>query len=394
MKLLDFTKEYTASSEVKEKGIYPYFIPISSEQDTEVISNGKKILMMGSNNYLGLANHPKIKERAQQAIAKYGTSCSGSRFLNGTLDIHLELEERLAQLVGKDAALVYSTGFQTNLGAISAVAIKGSYILIDKLDHASIVDGTRLSYAEVKKYRHNDMKSLERQLISCGDKGKIIIIDGIFSMDGDIAKLPEIVQLAEKYDANVLVDDAHAIGVLGPHGEGTGVHFGIQDKVDLVVGTFSKSLASIGGFLAGSKEVLEYVQHVSRTLIFSAAISPPNAAAALAALDIMKQEPERIQNLWKSTHWLLKEFKNMGFNTGDSETPIIPLVVGDDQTCFMFWRKLFDSGIWVNPVITPAVQPGNALIRISLMATHNTNQLEGALETFRKYGKELGVIKG
>jgi len=394
MKLLDFTKEFTASTDVKKMGLYPYFNPISSEQDTEVICLGRKILMLGSNNYLGLANHPKIKERAQQAIAKYGTSCSGSRFLNGTLDIHLELEGRLAQLVGKEATLVYSTGFQTNLGAIAAVALKGSYILIDKLDHASIVDGARLSYAEVKKYRHNDMKSLERQLISCGDAGKIIVIDGIFSMDGDIAKLPEIVQLAEKYDANVLVDDAHAIGVLGPKGEGTGYHFGIQDKVDLVVGTFSKSLASIGGFLAGTKEVLEYVQHYSRTLIFSAAISPPNTAAAIAALDIMEQEPERIETLWKSTRWLLKEFKGMGFDTGDSETPIIPLVVGDDHICFTFWRKLFDAGIWVNPIITPAVQPGHALIRISLMATHNTKQLEGALDTFRKYGKELGVIKG
>jgi 8-amino-7-oxononanoate synthase len=374
-------------------GLYPYFNPISSEQDTVVVCKGKKILMMGSNNYLGLANHPKIKERAQQAIAKYGTSCAGSRFLNGTLDIHLELEERLAQFVGKEATLVYSTGFQTNLGAISSVALKGSYILIDKLDHASIVDGARLSFAEVKKYKHNDMKSLERQLIACGDAGKLIVIDGIFSMDGDIAKLPEIVILAEKYDANVLVDDAHALGVLGPKGEGTGHHFGVQDKVDLIVGTFSKSLASIGGFLAGTKEVLEYVQHTSRTLIFSAAISPPNAAAALAALDIIETEPERIETLWKSTRWLLKEFKNMGFNTGDSETPIIPLVVGDDQTCFIFWRKLFDAGIWVNPIITPAVQPGNALIRISLMATHTQKQLEGALDTFHKYGKELGVIK-
>lgn len=393
MKLLDFTKEYTASTDVKAKGLYPYFNPISSEQDTVVECMGKKILMMGSNNYLGLANHPKIKERAQQAISKYGTSCAGSRFLNGTLDIHLELEERLAQFVGKEATLVYSTGFQTNLGAISAVALKGSYILIDKLDHASIVDGARLSFAEVKKYIHNDMKSLERQLIACGDAGKLIVIDGIFSMDGDIAKLPEIVKLAEKYDANVLVDDAHSIGVLGPKGDGTGPHFGIQDKVDLVVGTFSKSLASIGGFLAGTKEVLEYVQHTSRTLIFSAAISPPNAGAALAALDIIESEPERIETLWKHTRWLLNEFKSMGFNTGDSATPIIPLVVGEDMTCFIFWRKLFDAGIWVNPIITPAVQPGNALIRISLMATHTQKQLESALDTFHKYGKELGVIK-
>ncbi len=392
MKLLDFTKEYTKSLEVKAKGIYPYFNPISSEQDTEVICQGKKMLMMGSNNYLGLANHPKIKERAQEAIRKYGTSCAGSRFLNGTLDIHLELEEKLSKFIGKEATLVYSTGFQTNLGVIASITPRNSFIIIDKIDHASIVDGARLSFAKVKKYEHNDMESLERALKSCGDAGKIIIIDGIFSMDGDVANLPGIVELAEKYNANILVDDAHSVGVLGPKGDGTGPHFGLQDKVDLVVGTFSKSLASIGGFVSGDKHVLEYIQHVSRTLIFSAAISPPNAASALAALEIIESEPERIKKLWDNTDLMLKAFKDMGFNTGDSTTPIIPLIIGEDEACWIFWKKLFDAGIWVNPVITPAVEPGMALIRISLMATHNKEQLEGALDTFEKYGKELGVL--
>jgi len=392
MKLLDFTEEFTRSQQVREMGIYPYFNPISSEQDTEVICNGRKMLMMGSNNYLGLANHPKIKERAQAAIEKYGTSCSGSRFLNGTLDLHLELEERLAQFVDKEAALVYSTGFQTCLGSISTIAIKGSYVLIDRLDHASIVDGSRLAFARIKKYRHNDMTSLEQQLKDCGDAGKLIVVDGLFSMDGDIADLPNIVKLAEKYNANLLVDDAHAIGVLGPKGNGTGHHFGVQDKVDLVVGTFSKSLASIGGFLAGTNQVLEYIKHFSRPLIFSAAISPPNAAAALAALDIIETEPDRMKKLWDNTNWLLDEFKNMGFDTGRSTTPVIPLIVGDDELCFMFWRKLFDAGIWVNPIISPAVEPENALVRISLMATHKKEQLEGALDTFEKFGKELGII--
>jgi 8-amino-7-oxononanoate synthase len=341
-----------------------------------------------------LANHPKIKEKAQAAISKYGTSCAGSRFLNGTLDIHIELEKKLAQLVGKDAAIVFSTGFQTNLGAISTITKRGSYILIDKLDHASIVDGARLSFAKIKKYQHNDMDSLEAQLKLCGDSGKLIVMDGVFSMDGDIADLPGIVKLAKKYDANVLVDDAHAIGVLGPKGDGTGPHFGIQKDVDLVVGTFSKSLASIGGFVAGDRHVLEYIQHMARPLIFSAAISPGNAAAALAAIEIMESEPERITKLWDNTHWLIKEFKGMGFNLGDCATPIIPLIVGEDQICFMLWRKLFEAGIFVNPIVSPAVEPGNALIRISLMATHSRKQLEGALDTFRRFGKELGIING
>jgi 8-amino-7-oxononanoate synthase len=387
MKLLDFTRQFTRAAEVKAKGLYPYFNPISSEQDTEVICQGRKMLMMGSNNYLGLANHPYIKEKAQEAIKKYGTSCAGSRFLNGTLDIHLELEEKLAKFVGKEACLVYSTGFQTNLGVIPHITPRGSFILIDKVDHASIVDAVRLSFGKSKKYLHNDMESLEQQLKSCGEAGKIIIMDGIFSMDGDITDLPNIVKLAEKYGANILVDDAHAIGVLGP-----GPHFGLQDKVDIVIGTFSKTLASIGGFVAAEKHVIEYVQHVSRTLIFSAAISPPNTAAALAALEVMQKEPERIENLWKNTDWILKEFKNMGFNTGACTTPIIPLIVGADETCWAFWKILFEAGIWVNAVISPAVEPGNALIRISLMATHKREQLENALDKFEKFGKELGII--
>lgn len=392
MKLLDFTKEFTEAAEVKARGIYPYFNPISSDQDTEVICQGKKMLMMGSNNYLGLANHPKIKEASQAAISKYGTSCTGSRFLNGTLDLHLELEERIAKFLGKETALVFATGMQVNLGVIPTITPRGNFIILDKLDHGSIIDGARLSFSRIRKYDHNDMESLEQQLKACGDAGKIIVMDGVFSMDGDVAKLPEICDLAEKYNANVLVDDAHAIGVLGPKGDGTGPHFGIQDKVDLVVGTFSKSLASIGGFVAGDKVVLEYIQHFSRTLIFSAAISAGNSAAALAALDILETEPERIEQLMKNTNWLLDELKSVGFNTGNSTTPIIPLIVGDNEKCWMFWKLLFDANIFVNPVVSPAVEPENALVRISLMSTHKKEQLEKALDNFKKFGKELGII--
>jgi 8-amino-7-oxononanoate synthase len=350
------------------------------------------MLMMGSNNYLGLANHPKIKEASQAAISKYGTSCTGSRFLNGTLDLHLELEERIAKFLGKEAALVFATGMQVNLGVIPTITPRGNFILLDKLDHGSIIDGARLSFSRIRKYDHNDMESLEQQLKSCGDAGKIIVMDGVFSMDGDVAKLPEICNLAEKYNANVLVDDAHAIGVIGPKGDGTGPHYGIQDKVDLVVGTFSKSLASIGGFVAGDKDVLEYIQHFSRTMIFSAAISAGNAAAALAALGIIETEPERMEQLMKNTIWLLDEFKSMGFNTGNSTTPIIPLIIGDNEKCWMFWKLLFDANIFINPVISPAVEPENALIRISLMATHKKEQLERALRMIKKFGKELGII--
>jgi 8-amino-7-oxononanoate synthase len=384
---------FTEPQRVEKMGIYPFFRMIESDQDTVVTMNGKKVLMFGSNSYLGLTNHPKIKEAAIKATEKYGTGCAGSRFLNGTLDIHVELENKLADFVGKQAALVYSTGFQVNLGVIPTVTGRNDYILIDELDHASIIEATRLSFAKVLKYRHNDMTSLEKVLKKCEPgRIKLIVIDGVFSMDGDIANLPEIVKLSEKYEATIMVDDAHSIGVLGKHGSGTASHFGLTDKVDLIMGTFSKSLAALGGFIASDFETINYIKHHSRTLIFSASATPASAAAVIAALEIIKSEPERIEHLWDVTHYAIDNFRKLGFDIGNTVTPIIPLYIRDNLKTLTITRMLLDEGIFVNPVVAPAVDKDNTLIRFSLMATHTKEQVDVALEKFEKLGKKLHII--
>lgn len=384
--------DFTAADEVREAGFYPYFRPIESAQDTEVYIHDKKYLMLGSNSYLGLTNDPRVKEASIKAIEKYGTGCAGSRFLNGTLDIHEELEKKLAVFVNKEAALLYSTGFQVNQGVISTIAGRDDIIITDSLNHASIIDGARLSFAKTFRFNHNDMKDLEAKLKNAGEKGKLIVIDGIFSMEGDIAKLPEIIKLAKKYDAKVMVDDAHSIGVLGEQGRGTANHFKLEDEVELIMGTFSKSFASLGGFIAGPYKVIDFLKHHSRALIFSASSTPASVASVLKALEIMQSEPERIEQLWKNTNKMLKGFKNLGYNTGIAETPIIPLVIGDDMLCFKAWKALSEAGIFVNPVVHPAVPPGRSLIRTSYMATHTEKQLDFVLDAFKKIGKSLGII--
>lgn len=391
--LKDKLAQYDAPQRVMQAGIYPYFRAIESDQDTEVIMNGKKVLMFGSNSYLGLTNHPLIKEAARKAIEKYGTGCAGSRFLNGTLDIHLELEEKLAKLVGKEEALCFSTGFQVNLGVVSVLTGRKDYILLDELNHASIIEGSRLSFSKVLKFAHNDMVSLEKKLKNCEkDSIKLIVVDGIFSMEGDIAKLPEIVQLAEKYNGTVMVDDAHSLGVIGKKGAGTASHFGLTNEVDLIMGTFSKSFASQGGFIASGKEIINYLKHNSRSLIFSASMTPPSVATVLAAIEIMQNEPERIKNLWEITNYALEGFKANGFNTGKSETPIIPLFIGNDIKALMLTKILLEDGIFVNPVVAPAVPKEDSLIRYSLMATHTKEQVEISIEKITKAAKQLGIL--
>jgi 8-amino-7-oxononanoate synthase len=385
--------KYDAPQRAIQAGIYPYFREIESDQDTVVTIDGKKVLMFGSNSYLGLTNHPKIKEAAKKAIDKYGTGCAGSRFLNGTLDIHIELENRLASLVGKDGALCYSTGFQVNLGVVSVLTGRRDFLLLDELDHASIIEGSRLAFSKVMKFAHNDMKALEKKLKQCThDSIKLIVVDGIFSMEGDIINLPELVKLADKYNASVMVDDAHSIGVIGKNGSGTASHFGLTDKVDLIMGTFSKSLASLGGFIAADKDTINYIKHNSRSLIFSASMTPASAASVLAAIDIMVSEPERIENLWDVTNYALHGFKSMGFNTGKSESPIIPLFIRDDIKALQLTQMLLAEGIFVNPVVSPAVPKEDSLIRFSLMATHTKKQVDEAVEKITRVSKLLEII--
>lgn len=392
--LLKNIRGYHVADQLKEANLYPYFRIIESEQDTEVIIDGKPSLMFGSNSYLGLTNHPKLKEAAQKAVQQYGTGCAGSRFLNGTLRIHIELEEALADYLNKEAVLLYSTGFQANLGAIAPLAGRNDYIFIDELVHASIIDGTRLSFGKVMKYRHNDMNSLEKQLRQVeGEVSKIIVMDGIFSMEGDIANLPGIVQLAEKYDATVIVDDAHAIGVLGRDGRGTGDHFGLNHKVDLIVGTFSKSLASLGGFVASDRDMIDYLKHHSRALIFSASMTPAAAASALAALEIIKSEPERIDKLWQNTHYAMDQLKHAGFEIGHSESPILPIYIRDNLKTFQFARMMADDGVFVNPVVSPAVRSTDSLIRFSLMATHTFEQIDRAVEIMHHNAQKLELLE-
>lgn len=391
--LKDRFANYDAPQKAISAGIYPYFRAIESDQDTEVIMDGKKVLMFGSNSYLGLTNHPYIKEAAQKAIAKYGTGCAGSRFLNGTLDIHIRLEEKLAQLVGKDQALCYSTGFQVNLGVVSAITGRKDYILLDELDHASLIEGSRLSFSKTMKFAHNDMYSLENKLKKCEpDAVKLIVVDGIFSMEGDIVKLPEVVELARKYDASIMIDDAHSLGVLGKNGSGTASHFGLTNEVDLIMGTFSKSFASLGGFIAADKEVINFIKHNSRSLIFSASMTPASVATVMAAIEIMENEPERIANLWEITNYALKGFRTEGFNTGKSESPIIPLFIGDDIKALKLTQMLLADGIFINPVVSPAVPKEDSLIRYSLMATHTKEQVDISIEKITKAARKLGIL--
>jgi 8-amino-7-oxononanoate synthase len=391
--LLEKFAQFTTADELKRAGLYPYFRPIEENHDTEVVIGGRKLLMFGSNSYMGLTNHPKVKEAAKKAIERYGSSCSGSRFLNGTSKLHLQLEERLADFVGKEAALLFTTGFQTNLGTVSSLMGRHGVIILDELDHASIIEGSRLSFSRVHKYAHNDMHDLENILKAFPhEKLKMIVVDGIFSMEGDVCNLPAITALAEKYGALVMVDDAHSLGVLGREGRGTADHFGLTDKVDIIMSTFSKSLASVGGFVAGSRQMIDYLMHHSRPLIFSASIPPSAAAAALAALEIMQEEPERLEALWENTAYVSKAIREIGFDTSAAETPIIPIYIRDNGLTFQFTQRLFEEGIFVNPVVSPAVRSDASMVRMSIMATHSRWQLDEAISAIEKVTSELQVF--
>ena len=390
--LQDKLAKYDLPQQIMAKGVYPYFRCIESGQNTEVMMSGHKVLMFGSNSYLGLTNHPKVIEAAVEATRKYGTGCAGSRFLNGTLDLHLALEKELAEFVGKEEAIIYSTGFQVNLGVVSCLTGRNDYILCDELDHASIVEGRRLSFSNAVKFKHNDMEGLEKELQKCDpDAIKFIVVDGVFSMEGDIANLPEIVRLKKKYNASIMVDEAHGLGVLGKQGRGTCDHFGVTKDIDLIMGTFSKSLAAIGGFIASDSSVINYLRHNSRSYIFSASNTPAATAAAREALHIMKEEPERIQHLWDVTNYALKNFRELGFEIGNTSTPIIPLYVRDMDKTFMVTTMLFDEGVFVNPVVPPACSPNDTLIRFSLMATHTKEQVDIAIEKLVKCFKALNI---
>jgi 8-amino-7-oxononanoate synthase len=391
LKIRERAERFTAASEVRKMGLYPYFRPIESDQDTEVIIQGKRVLMMGSNNYLGLTNHPEVKKAAINAVNMYGTGCAGSRFLNGTLNIHLQLEEELAEFTGKEAALLYSTGFQVNQGVISTLVDRSGFVIIDRSDHASIIDGCRLTFGKTVKYDHNDLEALERVLKGLNSSNGLIVVDGVFSMEGDIADLPGIVKLAKKYGCDVMVDDAHSLGVLGEGGRGTAAHFGIVDDVDLIMATFSKSLASIGGFVAGDEIVIDYLRHHSRALIFSASPPPASVASASAALRIMQREPERIEQLWNNTRHLWKGLKSINVDIGRSQTPIVPVHIGDDLQAFKVCCRLQEEGIFVNPVVSPAVPPGESLIRLSIMSTHTFEQIDRAVEAIDKVLNECNI---
>ena len=385
--------DFEDAKKVREMGLYLYFRTIDSGQDPVVVMNGQRVIMLGSNNYLGLTNHPEIKEAAVKALREYGSGTAGSRFLNGTLDIHVKLEEKLAEFMGREAALCFSTGFSVNLGVISSLIGRRDVVILDNLDHACILDGARLSYGRTLKYAHNDMDALEERLRSfADDNGAMIVVDGVFSMEGDVANLPRIVELKKRFGARLMVDDAHGIGVMGDSGRGTAEHFGLDHETDLVMGTFSKSLAGVGGFVTGSADVIDWIKHKARPLMFSAAPPPASVASVAKALQVMVREPERRARLWEITHYMKREFINLGFNTGESASPVIPLVVGEDLTSFVMTKRLQEEGVFVNPVVSPAVPPGRAMIRTSYMATHTDDQLDRALEAIAKVGRELGVI--
>lgn len=393
MDVFDKCSEFRDAHVIRDLGIYPYFRVISSGQDPVVSMNGSQVIMLGSNNYLGLTNHPEIKAAAALALEKYGTGTAGSRFLNGTLEIHVELEEKLARFMKREAALTFSTGFQVNLGVISTIIGRNDTVILDSLDHACILDGARLSYGRVLKYAHNDMAVLEERLRSVEDnRAAMIVVDGVFSMEGDLADVPNIVELKRKYGARLMIDDAHGVGVLGEHGRGTAEHFGLEDEADLVMGTFSKSLATVGGFVVGDADIIDYVKHTARSLMFSAAPPPASVASVIKALEIIEREPERRARLWENTAYMKSEFSAMGFDTGESASPVIPLVVGDNMAAFKITMRLQEEGVFANTVVSPAVPEGRAMIRTSYMATHTRDHLDRSLEAFRKIGREFGVI--
>ena len=391
--LFEKCRKYTRADEVKAQGLYPYFKPISESEDTVVVIEGQKRIMLGSNNYLGLTHHPKVLEAASRALHLYGSGCTGSRFLNGTLDLHLQLEEALARFVNKEDCIVFSTGYNANLGLISGLVSKGDVVFLDKLDHASIVDGAKMSYGTTERFHHGDLEGLERKLSrSDPAAGKMVIVDGVYSMEGDIANVPALLRLCRRHGAALAIDDAHSIGVLGPNGDGTAPHYGLSDEVDIIAGTFSKSLASIGGFVAGARSVINYLRHHSRPLIFTAALPPANTAGVLAALEVLQVEPERRDRLWVNTKRLADGFQSLGFDIGPSETPIIPILIGPLEKTLVMWRKVFDAGVFTNPVVPPAVPPSQCRLRTSLMASHTNDQIDYCLETIGRLGRELGVI--
>lgn len=391
--LFDKCRNFTKAREIQAAGLYPYFKPISRSEDTVVVIEGKERIMMGSNNYLGLTHHPEVLAAARAALERYGSGCTGSRFLNGTLDLHEQLEAELAEFFGKEACLVFSTGYQANLGVISGLVSRGDMVFLDKLDHASIVDGAKMSQGETVRFNHGDLAGLERKLQRVPEgTGTMVIVDGVYSMEGDIADLPSLTKIAQKYGVALAVDDAHSVGVLGPKGDGTAAHFGLTEEVDLIVGTFSKSLASIGGFTAGDENVIHFLKHHSRPLIFTAALPPANTAGVLAALHVLQREPERRDQLWVNTRRLQQGLRALGFDIGPTETPIVPVLIGPLEKTFLFWRRLFDAGVFTNPVVPPAVPPSQCRLRTSLMATHTGEQIDRAIDTFARLGKELGVI--
>jgi 8-amino-7-oxononanoate synthase len=393
MSLFDKTYRYTRAREAQEAGLYPYFVPISASYDTEVVVHGERKIMVGSNNYLGLTHHPNVLAAAEAALRRYGSGCTGSRFLNGTLDMHEELEARLARFLGTEAALVFSTGFQTNLGVLSTLVGRGDYLFMDRLNHASLVDGARLTFGETRRYPHGDLETLERQLASApANAGKLIVTDGVFSMEGDIVDLPRLVDIADRHGAEILVDDAHAIGVLGPTGAGTPEHFGLQDRVGLVTATFSKSLGSIGGVVGAAEPIIHYLKHHARALIFSASMPPASVATVLAALDVIEQEPERREALWRNTRLMQSALRELGYDTGGSVTPIIPVVIGEMDETLAFWKALFEQGVYTNPVLPPAVPADSCRLRISMMATHTVEHVERVRDAFARVGRSHAVI--
>lgn len=394
MDLFDKCREFSKIvQQAKDNNYYPYFTPISSEPDRRVIIHGREYLMMGSNNYLGLTTHPKVKEAAIAAIRKYGSGCTGSRFGNGTLDIHVELEEKLAAFYSKDDCVVFSTGYSANLGAISALVRRGDIAIADKLDHASIVDGCQMSYGTVKRFVHNDMHSLNHVLATApADAGKLIIVDGVFSVEGDLAPLDQMVPIAKKHGARLMVDEAHAVGVMGKHGRGTSEHFGVENDVDLIMGTFSKTFASIGGYIVGDAEVLSFIRHQARPVLFSAAIPPAATATVIETLRILQAEPERRKHLWKNAQRMSTGLRGMGYNLGTSVTPIMPIHIGDDVRTLTFWRALYDAGIFTNAFVPPGVPPGRSLIRTAVMATHTDADMDEALDKFEQVGRKCGII--
>ena len=390
--LFDKCRQFTKAREVEAAGLYPYFKPISESEDTVVTIEGKKRIMLGSNNYLGLTHHPKVLEAATRALHRYGSGCTGSRFLNGTLDLHGQLESALAEFLGKESCLVFSTGYNANVGLISGLVGRGDVVFLDKLDHASIVDGAKMSFGETERFNHGDLANLERKLDRNAGKASMIVVDGVYSMEGDIADLPGLSRVARKFGAALAVDDAHALGVLGPDGDGTAAHFGMVDDVDIIAGTFSKSLASIGGFVAAPEQVIHYIRHHSRPLIFTASLPPSNTAGVIAALEVLRIEPDRRERLWTNARYLQDGFRSLGFEIGPTETPIVPVLIGPMEKTFVMWRRLFDAGVFTNPVTPPAVPPAQCRLRTSVMATHTLDQIDFCLEAFGTIGRELGVV--